>query len=84
MVPCGIMTDFFSSSLETHRCSNTSLKESTSINSSMNEKRRYSFSRFFSQTKSVVNPSSFAPFSTCSAQCEPNVAIDVISMSSMR
>jgi len=33
------------------------------------------FSRFFSQIRIVFRPSSFAPFSTCKAQCEPKVAM---------
>ena len=36
------------------------------------------FHRFFSHTKSVFSPSSFAPFSTCKEQCEPRVATDAM------
>ena len=42
----------------------------------MNLNLLYNFSRFFSQTKIVLRPSSFAPFRTCNAQCEPRVATE--------
>ena len=42
----------------------------------MNLNRLYSFSRFFSETRIVLRPSSFAPFRTCNAQCEPRVATE--------
>ena len=40
----------------------------TMINSSINLNLLYNFSRFFSQTSIVLNPSSFAPFKTCNEQ----------------
>ena len=48
---------------------------STIINSSINLNLLYNFSRFFSQTSIVLNPSSFAPFKTCNEQCDPKVAM---------
>ena len=68
--------ELFSLNKELHLDSDTSKKESTRINLSMNFKRRYNSSLFFSQIKIVLNPSSVAPCKTCSEQCEPRVAID--------
>ena len=67
-VPCGIMIASFSFNTVEHFDSSNSRKESTIINSSINLNLRYNFSRFFSQIKIVLKPSSFAPFSTCNAQ----------------
>src|SRR5574338_181000 len=77
-VPCGIKTALFLSKMLTHFLSSTSTNESTRISSSIKSNLLYNFSRFFSHTSRVLRPSSFAPLSTCNAQCEPKVAIDAI------
>jgi len=46
-------------------------------NRELKENLLYNFSRFFSHIRIVFRPSSFAPFITCSAQCDPRVATDV-------
>ena len=63
-VPCGIKIELFFCSIELQRSLITSENESTSTNSSINLNRSYNFCRFFSQINNVLNPSSFAPFSS--------------------
>lgn len=67
-VPCGISMELFCSRIDLHFLSTISKNESTKTISSIKPNLLYKFSRFFSEIKIVLKPSSFAPFSTCKAQ----------------